>query len=525
MNVLARPVDIHRIRVFERPWATAGETALVGGLLGFLYYPTLLQLGRQWYSDPDYSHGFLVPLVSAYLVWERRRQLQALRPRSSFVGLVAIVGGLSLFVLSAHAGTLFVQRLSLLIVLAGLVSWILGPEFRRVLTVPLVMLLFMIPPPGIFFAAITSPLQSFAAHVAGQTLAALGIPVLREGNVITLANTSLEVAEACSGIRSVITLMAAAATFACVTGASRWRALTLVAISIPIAVVANAARVAGTGVLAYHYGSSAAEGFLHTMSGWLLFVGAAALLALVGLIVSVIPSKRGPGEAALVRAASPGAGPDLRRSGLTWRLGLSAAMIALALVAVGTASPGEAVALRRPFDSFPNSIGAWEGTREALPSSILDVLGATDYVNRLYVKRGAIPIWLYVAYYETQRQGHTIHSPKVCIPGGGWSIRSHRYLTVTLPGRAQPATINRVLISKESERQIVLYWNQERGRILAHEYAAWLYILADAVRSKRTDGALVRITAPVTGSEEATVAQMLDFASAIYPDLVHSLPE
>jgi exosortase D (VPLPA-CTERM-specific) len=386
-------------------------------------------------------------------------------------------------------------------------------------------LLFMIPPPHLVFNAIAFPLQGFAARVAQYTLWTLGVPVLREGNVITLANTALEVAEACSGLRSLVTLMAVAATFACVAGVGRWRGLTLVTASIPIAIVTNAARVAGTGILAYHYGPAVAEGFFHTVSGWLLFLVAAALLGLVAVIVKAISPKRQSDEAPPVGAASPETELNPRGPGLRWRLGLSAGLIAVALVAVGSAAPVEGVPLRRSFESFPDRLGAWQGAREALPPSILDVLRVTDYVNRLYVRPSHIPMWLYVAYYEIQRDDQVIHSPKLCLPGGGWSILAHRVVTLTLPGRAQPATINRVLISKESERQLVLYWYQERGRIIADEYTARLYALVDAIRSRRSDGALVRITAPVVGSEEATLAQMLDFVNAMYVDLAQSLPE
>jgi EpsI family protein len=155
---------------------------------------------------------------------------------------------------------------------------------------------------------------------------------------------------------------------------------------------------------------------------------------------------------------------------------------------------------------------------------VLDLLRVSDYVNRLYVAPGSVPIWLYVGYYETQRQGQIIHSPQHCVPGGGWTILSHAYMPVPLPGRGEPATINRVLIGKEGERQLVLYWYQERGRIIANEYAAKLYLITDAVTRNRTDGALVRISAPVVRSEDATLQQLLEFIRIAYPDLAASLP-
>jgi exosortase D (VPLPA-CTERM-specific) len=524
MSAVARVVERQGARGSRSGWPAVGVLALLAVLLGVLYHAVLLHLGRQWWDDENYSHGFLIPLVSAYLVWERRERLRALSPRPSLAGSLLLVVGLGLLFLGVVGAELFVQRLSLLVVLTGLVLFILGREFLHTLTVPLVLLLFMIPPPQILFNAIAFPLQGFAARTAEAALRLLSIPVLREGNIIALANTSLEVAEACSGIRSLVTLLALAATLACLSRMGTWRGLALLAASVPIAVIANAARVAGTGILAYHYGPRVADGFFHTVSGWLLFLVAAALLGGAWAVLVAIGPKRHRHERSGAREPAPEAAPAACWPRLAARLGVSAVLVGLALGGVGMISHGEAVPLRRSFEVFPSRIGPWHGVREALPPSVLDILRVSDYVNRLYVSPGTIPIWLYVGYYETQRQGQIIHSPQSCLPGGGWTILSHTYLPVTLPGRGEPATINRVLIGREGDRQLVLYWYQERGRIIANEYIAKLYLIADAATRNRTDGALVRISAPVVGSEEVTLQQMLEFTRTVYPELSESLP-
>lgn len=524
MNAIGGAAETRRVGLIDSRWSALAGLALLVVLLGALYYLVLVHLGRQWWADENYSHGFLIPLVSAYLVWERRDRLRALSPHPSLVGSLVLLVGLGLLFLGVVGAELLVQRISLLVVLAGLVLFILGREFLRVLTVPLVLLLFMIPPPQILFNAIAFPLQGLAARTAEATLRFLSIPVLREGNIITLANTSLEVAEACSGIRSLITLMALAATLACLTRIGTWRGLALVAVSVPIAVIANAARVAGTGVLAYHYGPRVADGFFHTVSGWLLFLVAAALLGGAWIVLKAIGAKRHRHEPSGERERAQEVVPAACWPRLTVRLGVSAALVGLALGVAGIISHGEAVPLRRSFEAFPGRIGAWQGVREALPPSVLDLLRVSDYVNRLYVNPRSLPIWLYVGYYETQRQGQIIHSPQNCLPGGGWTILSHTYMPVTLPGRGEPVTINRVLIGREGDRQLVLYWYQERGRIIANEYAAKLYLVTDAATRNRTDGALVRISAPVVGSEEVTLQQMLEFTRTMYPELLESLP-
>ena len=260
----------------------------VTALLAALYYQIVYRLGMQWYADPDYSHGFLVPLLSGYFVWERREKLRALPVASSPWGIVLLGGGLLMLVIGSAGAELYTQRTSIIVVIAGLVLLILGRKFLRVLLFPIAFLFFMVPLPAIIVNAVAFPLQLFAAKTATFCLYNFGIPVLREGNVIVLAGTTLEVAEACSGIRSLQALLALGTVYAYFTQHVMWKRLTLVLLSIPIAIAANAFRVTGTGVLTHYWGVEAAQGFYHTFQGWLIFVVAFALLLGFGLLLSRI---------------------------------------------------------------------------------------------------------------------------------------------------------------------------------------------------------------------------------------------
>ena len=271
------------VQVRTRVLAAGG---ILGGLVLGLYHSVLLNLARQWWDDPDYSHGFLIPVVAAYLVWERRARLQSLRAAPVTPGLLIVAGGVTLFILANMAAELFVMRVTLLIVLAGLVLYLLGRAHLRLLAFPLAFLLLMIPPPAIVVNAITFPLQLFAAGAATTSLRLLDVPVLREGNVVTLANAKLEVAEACAGVRSLLALVALAVTYAYFTRAGVWPRVILVLSSVPISIVANAARVAGTGLLAHFFGEEMAQGFFHSFSGWLVFVAAFVLLCLEGFALN-----------------------------------------------------------------------------------------------------------------------------------------------------------------------------------------------------------------------------------------------
>ncbi len=278
-------------------------SAVLVTLLAGLYHDVLPRLVLQWYLDPNYSHGFLVPFVAAYFVRERYDAVSRLVVRPSLWGAVLLCLGLSMLVLGSIGAELFLQRTSLIVVIAGLVLLLLGPEQLRVLLFPVAFLLFMVPLPAIVVNAAAFPLQLLAAKTATFCLFNLGIPVLREGNVIVLAGTTLEVAEACSGIRSLQTLMALATVYAYFTQHANWRRWALIGLSIPIAIVANAFRVSGTGFLAHAFGLEAAEGFYHGFSGWLIFVLAFLLLMGAGTLLAKV------GARGRIRPASVSANP------------------------------------------------------------------------------------------------------------------------------------------------------------------------------------------------------------------------
>jgi exosortase len=247
------------------------------GVIAGLYY--------DWTHDDNYSHGLLIVPLAGYFVWERRQGLQQAALRPSVLGLIVVVGSLALLVAGILGAEFFLSRVSLIGVVAGAVVFLFGLGHLRLLVFPLAFLLLMIPIPAIVFNQIAFPLQLIASKVGVAIMEAFQVPVLREGNVIVLAATTLEVAEACSGIRSLISLLTLGIVYGYFTDKRWWVRATIAALTIPIAIVANGLRVAGTGVLAHHYGVEAALGFFHTFSGWLVFLFAFVLLfAIVGAL-------------------------------------------------------------------------------------------------------------------------------------------------------------------------------------------------------------------------------------------------
>jgi len=266
-----------------------GPVAL--GLL-VVYQPMLRKLVNDWANDGNYSHGFLILPIAVYLVWERRADLTSARLSPSWLGLAVAIGSLMVLIAGQLGAELFLTRISLIGVLAGSVLFLYGWAYLKILWFPLAFLLLMIPIPAIIFNQIAFPLQLVASRFGEFVLRLWDIPVLREGNVITLANTQLEVAEACSGIRSLISLLTLGIVYGYFTSKSTIVRLVIVLSTIPVAIAANGLRVAGTGVAAYYYGQEAAQGFFHEFSGWVIFVFSLLFLFLIQRIVTAVAPVR-----------------------------------------------------------------------------------------------------------------------------------------------------------------------------------------------------------------------------------------
>ena len=274
------------------PWWHAVALLL---LVAWLYRSILARLFAQWMNDPNFSHGIFVPLFAAFVLWQNRNKLSEIPPAPSWAGVSILVSALFVLTIGVLGAELFFSRVSLLLLLAGLIVLFGGWQIFRAVLFPWAFLILMIPIPAIIFQQITFPLQMLAAKVASGLLPLLGVPVLREGNLIVLPAmpNGLEVAEACSGIRSLMTLVTLAIIYGYLMDSRKWVRILLSLSAVPIAVAANSLRIVGTGLLVQYWDPDKAQGFFHTFSGWLIFV--VSLIMLFGLhqiIVRLSPEKQ-----------------------------------------------------------------------------------------------------------------------------------------------------------------------------------------------------------------------------------------
>jgi exosortase len=270
------------------------QGALLTAVLIGLYYPVLWRLIRQWYDDPDYSHGFLVPLLSLYLIWQRRDKLAEVVRKPSNAGLLVVLFALSLLVLGSLGAELFLTRISIVFMICGLIVYFSGWRVLRSLSFPLTFLLFAIPIPVLIYNEIVFPLQFIASRFATSVLETLNLfPIMREGNILIMPGMRLEVVEACSGIRSLMSLLALAAGYGYLAEKSvpvRWF---LVLAMVPLAIISNGTRVMITALMTNYIGPQAAEGFMHEFSGWVIFVVATALFLALHSLTVVVRKKLG----------------------------------------------------------------------------------------------------------------------------------------------------------------------------------------------------------------------------------------
>ncbi|OQW33588.1 MAG: hypothetical protein A4E19_04170 [Nitrospira sp. SG-bin1] len=512
---------------------------LIVALVGYMYAESLAYLSSRWVGTEDYSHGIFVPFISGYLIWQQRQRLSQVTREKSWLGLIVIAVGLVLYVVGELSTLFVVLHVSLWIVIVGLAITLLGIHGAKAIAFPLGYLLTAIPLPMFFYANLSSQLQLWSSSLGVGCLQLVGVMAFREGNVIDLGPVQLQVVEACSGIRYLLPLTSLALLCAYLFKDKMWKRVLLVLSSVPISILLNGFRIGMIGVLVELYGKGAAEGFYHLFEGWVIFMVSLGLLiletVLLGKVNASIPERPfrerftwrdqrvdiGHGDGSkVVPGAIVVAGPAYLCSVVL--------LVPFSLVTAALAQRAETPPPRATFVDFPMQIDGWNGAPFPLEQQYIDALRFDDYVLADYRSDHEQPVNLYAAYYRSQRKGQSAHSPKSCLPGGGWEIASLTQRELPMSQEMmQPLRVNRAVIQKGDQKQVVLYWFKQRDRHLTNEYLVKWYLLWDAFSRQRTDGALVRLASLVgPGESESTVDQRLQrFAVAAGPELTKFVPD
>ena len=545
---------------------------LATGLLGYLYADSLVFLFGYWIGSEDYSHGMFVPAISLFLIWQVRHCIAVAGIEHSWWGFAVISAGLFLYGIGEFATLYVLQHISLWMVIVGLVIALIGVRGARAIAFPLAYLLTSFPLPVFLYASLSSQLQLWSSALGVGCLQLVGVTAFRDGNMIDLGPVQLQVVEACSGIRYLLPLTSLALLCAYLFKDRMWKRVVIVLSSIPISILVNGFRIGMIGVLIEWYGQGAGEGFYHLFEGWVLFMASLGLLILEMLVLARIGT-RGDRSSFLARFTwadqSPSTLPSISphsniqgstrlevrgsRSEATTSVNTSnlqnsllqpltcqrlfpgpaylcsmALLVPIAFASTLMVEREEVPPPRAMFIDFPMKLDGWLGTSLSLEKQYIDALRFDDYVLADYRFRDGQPVNLYAAYYRSQRKGQSAHSPQSCLPGDGWEISSIN--SVELPansGMVRSLHVNRALIQKDSQKQIVLYWFKQRDRIFSNEYLVKVFLFWDALSRRRTDGALVRIASFVgPGETEDIVDQRLRrFVATIDPEMAHYVPD
>ena len=474
----------------------------------------------------EYSHGFLIPLISAWLLWSRRDALAASVGRPTWIGPALIALSIFMHIVGELSALYILSQVGFVIALLGIVLSIGGYSLLKVTFTPILFLLFSIPLPYFLKSVLTWRLQIISSELGVAVIRLFQIPVYLEGNVIDLGYYKLQVVEACSGLRYLYPLLSLGFLAAYFFHAPFWQRAVVFLSAIPITILMNSLRIGLVGVLVNRWGTGAAEGLLHFFEGWTIFIASAGLLVGEIALLARLGSRKSFFDAfALPIVATPRSSFSSHQSTISLTVSITL-LCGGAVAAFFLSNRQEIIPERQRFVAFPAGLGEWQGRPSLLDPQVEHGLGLEDYILADYSSPARGSVNLYVAYYASQRKGVSPHSPIVCMPGGGWQITRFDRTTYKsdVPNLSFP--FNRAVIERNSTKQLVYYWFVQRGRTIANEYLSKWFLLTDAIVENRTDGALVRVTTPIyPGEVEQTADKRLrSFIQELQPRLGGYLP-
>ena len=489
----------------------------------------LLALVERWSRQEEYSHGFLIPFVAAWMLWARRDAVIASVGKPSWSGPVVIFVAAIMLIIGELSAFFLLLQLGFVVALLGIVLSVGGTSLLKVTFIPIAFLVFAIPLPYFIDSELSFRLQLISSELGVFFIRLFGVSVYLTGNVIDLGNYKLQVVEACSGLRYLYPLLSLGFLAAYLFQAPLWQRALVFLSAIPITIVMNSFRIGVVGLLVDRWGTAQAEGVLHFFEGWVIFIACAAILALEIWLLA----RFGSGKSFFQVFRPPEVKPSLpktTKAGSMSSLPVAACLALLFGAGAGSfylAGRHEIIPERQRFVSFPVNLGPWQGQRQnLLEADVEQVLKPDDYIISDYSKGKNDAVNFYVAYYSSQRKGYSPHSPIVCIPGGGWQIT--QFERTTYQGKSLGITLplNRVVIARGNNKELVYYWFVQRGRPVANEYWAKWLLFVDAIAKNRTDGALVRLVTPFYPgeSEHAADERLQSFIEVLEPHLNAYLP-
>lgn len=494
-------------------------TAFSGGLAN--------QYSR-WITQDEYSHGFLIPAISLWMLWDRRDALAVSIGKPAWIGLVVILVSIFMLIVGELSAIFILVQTGFILSLLGTMLVFGGMPLLRLTALPILFLLFAIPMPYFLDSIMSWRLQLVSSELGVFFIRLFSIPVFLEGNVIDLGIYKLQVVDACSGLRYLYPLTSLGFLVAYLFKAPFWQRLIIFLSTIPITIFMNSFRIGMVGVLVEYWGGGMADGLMHYFEGWVIFMACAAILCGEVWLFTKL-GKQGDffDLFDLPRVTATPVERTWQTQNVVPVAVVTASMVLAMLFTLSLTDRIEQTPDRFRFVSFPSEVSGWQSRKTYLERDVEKALGLDDYILANYRSpENRRPVNLYVAYYASQRKGVSPHSPRVCIPGGGWLITEFDRIEIDVRGESEPMPINRAIIERERARQLVYYWFDQRGRKISNEYIMKWHLVKDAIFMNRTDGSLVRVTTPIFEDEDVEFAErrLQTFINNIAPSLPDYLP-
>lgn len=509
-----------------RPVYLVGALALV---FLFAFFGGIENLFKRWGEQQELSHGYFLPLIAGWMLWSRRDALKQSIGKPEILGLAGVAVSIVVLILSELTVTslMIFQQLAMLSLFSSLALALGGWSLFWLTLLPIGYMLFMVPPPYWAITVLSQQFQLWSSQLGVAMIEGLGIPVLLTGNIIDLGDYKLQVAEACSGLRYLFPFLSLGFLAAYLYKAPLWQRAIVFLSTIPITILMNSVRIAVTGILVQQFGTEHAEGFIHLFEGWVVFLFCLAMLFGIIVILGRISGRKNAADLlALPEVAPKKPAAEWNKSSFTAHAVISIVILAAAgaYVQFGVSNILK-VPARADLAGLPYEFPGWGSEIEQVDAQTLDVLGADDYLITNMTSPEGERFNLYIAYLNMQRHGHSWHSPRQCIPGGGWQITRHDIVPVTLE-TGETFHYNRIIIENRGVRQLLYYWYDQRGRKVANEFIMKFLLMYDAVKIRRTDGAMIRIMTPIWPHEsvEDADARLLGYMRDLQPKLPKYVP-
>ncbi len=503
--------------------------AAIGLVAAFAFSGGIENLFRRWGEQQELSHGYFLPVIAGWMIWTRRTALLGSVGKPVLLGLGGVALSAIVLILSELTVTslMIFQHLAMIVLFSSLALALGGWKVFWLSLLPIGFLLFMVPPPYWAITILSQQFQLWSSQLGVWMIELLGIPVFLSGNIIDLGDYKLQVAEACSGLRYLFPFLSLGFLAAYLFQAPLWQRAVVFLSTIPITIIMNSFRIALTGVLVQRFGPEQAEGFIHLFEGWVVFLLCLAMLfAVIALLARLSGRKSFSDLMTLPEIPAQPAATQWTKDRFTLHAFAAIAILAVAglYVHLGTSNVLK-VPERSDLAGLPYELPGWTSNVQQVDAETLDVLGADDYLITNLISPQGEAFNLYIAYLNMQRHGHSWHSPRQCIPGGGWQITQHDLAPITLEN-GKTFYYNRIIIENRGVRQLVYYWYDQRGRKIANEFMMKFLLIVDAIKERRTDGAMIRIMTPISRDEAISDAdaRLLGFMRTLDPKLPAYIP-